>query len=257
MDVVSKNQYYYELASTEESFNAFPLNRLGSVLTSFAKDEDLVVDIGCGMAHVLGLLPKQIRYVGIDQSQNAITDASKKWIFYPRARFIRQDSPIIPINDNEASLIISFFSIEHLMSPRTTLEEIVRILKPGGYLFIAAPNMEFPLAWPNALRHKGTSYRIWFTVLRTLDYVKRMFGSYSFRVLPENITSAKKIYEKKDDDLWHMASSFEIIRFLEKNGFILEAFFKEKELVGWRRFITYLPTLRYYGTPLAAVLKKK
>lgn len=149
-----------------------------------------------------------------------------------------------------------FFSLEHLVNPLGVLRECRRVLRGGGSLIIAAPNLEFPLAWPNALRHKSILYRMWFVVIRLWDYLLRVFGKYSFRTLRENFTSRTGRYEKKDDDLWHVVSSWEVIKYLEKNGFRLEYFWEERPLAGWRRAIRYFPTMRWYGVPLAAAFSK-
>lgn len=154
-------------------------------------------------------------------------------------------------------MALLIFSLEYLKYPKEILVECGRVLKKEGSVIILAPNLEFPFAWPNALRHKNLLYRILFTILRVLDYLKRVLGIYSFRVLAENITSEKGIYERKDDDLWHMVSSWEVIKFLEGNGLALQEFWREKEVVGWRRWATYFPTLRWYGMTLAAVFRKR
>ena len=54
------------------------------------------------------------------------------------------------------------------------LDEAVRVLIPGGHLILLAPNLEFPLSYINAIRHKGFLYKIWLDSARMSDYLMRI-----------------------------------------------------------------------------------
>ena len=97
--------------------------------------------------------------------------------------------------------------------------------------------------------------------MRLYDYIVRAFGSYSFRVLSENYLQATGRYEKKDDDLVYLASSFEVINFLKKRNFEF-VFINKFKISGnsikekIRKIITFFPLMRYYGTELFFIAKK-
>lgn len=48
--------------------------------------------------------------------------------------------------------VVMFHVIEHVTSPRAALQEIYRLLKPRGFLFIETPNIETPWLW--IFRHR-------------------------------------------------------------------------------------------------------
>jgi SAM-dependent methyltransferase len=62
--------------------------------------------------------------------------------------------------DNEADVVISGQVLEHVPKPWRWFPELVRILKPGGLLYVAAPNTweyhPYPVdcwrVWPDGLR---------------------------------------------------------------------------------------------------------
>lgn len=250
--------YYYDLASPDEAWDKFPLVNLLQYLSIHLYGGDEILDIGCGLAKILEFLPADVNYIGLDSSSFAIRKASNKWKFIrPYAKFMSSESASLPFPSASFDFIFMLFSLEHISHPKETLKECSRLLKSEqGRLIILAPNMEFPLAWPNALRHKSFFYRMQFAFARTVDFILRIFGHFAFRVLPGNITSERGIYELKDDDLWHMVSSWEVMHFL-KPDFKLDVFWEEKPLSGWRRLVRFLPTMRWYGMTLAAVWVRK
>lgn len=252
----SYERKYYERTHAEGRWDGFPGKEVIGYIKERAGAGSKMLDLGCGTAGILKYLPEDINYTGVDSSLFALEEARKQWSGRSHTTFFANTS-LACFADDEFDLALLFYSLEHLRVPKETLRECRRILRQGGSLLIVAPNLEFPLAWPNALRHRSGLYRIWFVMLRCLDYIRRIFGGYAFRVLQENFTSHTGQYELKDDDLWHMASSWEIIKFLEKQGLGLIHFWKEREFSGVRKSFTYLPTLRWYGMPLAAVFIKK
>lgn len=247
---------YYEFTHAEGRWDGFPGKGIVAYINEHLGAGGEMLDLGCGTAGILEYLPEEINYTGIDASLFALEEARRRWNSRLHTIFFANTS-LARFSDGQFDLILLFYSLEHLREPRETLRECRRALKQGGSLIIAAPNLEFPFARPNALRNRSGFYRIWFTMLRSFDYIRRIFGIYSFRVLGENFTSHTGRYELKDDDLWHMASSWEVIKFLGKQGFGLIYFWKEREPSGMRRAFTYLPTLCWYGMPLVAAFIKK
>ncbi len=253
---MERESYYYNLTDEKDRWDGFPLKNLVEYLQKNLRPGAKILDVGCGTASVLKSLPTTVYYTGLDQSEFVIEKARRTWASYRYANFLVHTGSQLPFGDESFDIALLIFSLEHLKYPKEILLECRRVLKTGGRLIILAPNLEFPLAWPNALRHKNFLYRIIFTILRVFDYLQRILGIYSFRVLSGNITSEKGIYAKKDDDLWHMVSSWEVIKFLEGNNLVLQEFWQEKKLTGWRKLVTFLPTLRWYGVTLAVAFKK-
>lgn len=57
-------------------------------------------------------------------------------------------------------VILSTFVWEHLTSPRATLDALLRMLSPGGSLFIACPRYDMPGYVPPSARHYGVAGRL-------------------------------------------------------------------------------------------------
>ena len=252
------NQYephYYEFARERGRWAEFPRKEALEALLLNCKPGASVLEVGCGTGEVLAYLPPEIAYFGVERSEYALSEARAKWSGR-KAIFETALASQLPFPDSMFDAALMVYVLEHLPDPKKALTEVGRVIKPGGILILAAPNLEFPLAFPNALRHISAGSRLVFHLKRFSDYFFRLFGAYAFRTLPSNYTTATGKYEKKDDDLAYVVSSYEVINFLKKSGWKLEAFWREKQLSGLRRIIAFFPALRWYGVPLAASFRK-
>ncbi len=257
MENKSKEVYYNKIT------NEFDLSIHRKKIIDFLNTESLknksILDIGCGSAKILENLPKTIRYAGVDFLDFAIKNANNEFKEkYINSSFFVSKSDNIPFKDNCFDIVLSMYSLEHLDNPKKSLDEMIRVLKSEGHLIILAPNLELPFSMPNALRHKTFFYKVKIIFFRLLDYIFRIFGIFKFRIIDQNYTEYTGKYEKADDDLKYLISSFEVINYLKKNYNVDFIFINQPENKNkFKKMVSYFPAMRYYGDVLFFICKKK
>lgn len=99
-----------------------------------------IADIGCGPGHMQAALRRYFpaaRLVGMDYAQSAINMAQQ---LVPDAVFVRGDVTDCGLPDAAFDLVLCIECLEHIRDYDKALDEIWRILKPGGALVLTVPN---------------------------------------------------------------------------------------------------------------------
>ncbi len=104
-----------------------------------------VVETGCGDGRGIEMLaPGCDRYIALDKNTAEIR---KRAAAHPNLEIIEANMPpISQIGDNTADVLISFQVIEHILDDSLYLEEVYRILKPGGTAYFTTPNIKMTLS---------------------------------------------------------------------------------------------------------------
>jgi SAM-dependent methyltransferase len=103
-----------------------------------------VLDAGCGTGWGTAVLAERAREtVGIDFSPAAVLDARST--HGERAQFLLGDLRDLPLADGELDHAVCFEALGHVAEPERVLDELRRVLRPGGTLLVSAPN---PAAYP-------------------------------------------------------------------------------------------------------------
>lgn len=118
--------------------------------TSAVPTQGLFLDIGCGDGTDLFLIrdifEKHLSYwqfIGLEGDPDFVQICKMKQEYYKASGidFIASNvADKLPFRDGEIDLIYCSEVIEHLLSPEAFLQEIKRVLKPGGYLLLTTPN---------------------------------------------------------------------------------------------------------------------
>ncbi len=99
-----------------------------------------VLDIACGEGYGSNILAGTARsVVGVDIDGASIDHAYATY-GRPGVEFIVSDCSSLPLSDARFDAAVSFETIEHVSNQAEMLDEIVRVLRPGGLLVMSSPN---------------------------------------------------------------------------------------------------------------------
>lgn len=103
-----------------------------------------LLEIGCGEGRGIAILKEKVnQYTAIDKHQKIIEDLQHK---YPDVELMQKIIPPLDgIKDNSFDTVVAFQVIEHIKNDKLFLQEIHRVLKPGGQAIITTPNIKMTL----------------------------------------------------------------------------------------------------------------
>ncbi len=93
-----------------------------------------VLDLGCGSGTIAYAGFPQLRFFGVDQYAHSDTGA-----WPPNACLILADAERLPWADGALDAVICNFVFEHFSEPRAALQELDRVIRPGGMLYVSIP----------------------------------------------------------------------------------------------------------------------
>lgn len=137
--------YFFSNAYSEVSFERFSQywwsNRYYALLIrKNGPRSGQVLEIGCGLGHLIAHLVDHYEVYGSDINHWALTKAIQN---VPGGNFLKmsaQDLRALP--DNQFQIVIAKHVLEHLPYPERAIAEMRRVLTPGGLLLLATPNMD-------------------------------------------------------------------------------------------------------------------
>jgi ubiquinone/menaquinone biosynthesis C-methylase UbiE len=111
-------------------------------------DGDRLLECGCGRGFYLNMIRELSRCeaTGIELDPPVIAVARDK-VGSRGVSLLRADITRLPFRDAQFNKILFSEVLEHIPDDRRALEEIRRVLEPGGVVAVTVPNARYPLLW--------------------------------------------------------------------------------------------------------------
>jgi SAM-dependent methyltransferase len=109
----------------------------------FGPPKGRVLELGCGMGHLLSWLAPRYGVFGCDINPWALLKAQQN---VPEGHFLLlsgDEAYAFPAEVFE--IVIAKHVVEHLSHPEGAIREMSRVLKPGGWLVLVTPNLSSPM----------------------------------------------------------------------------------------------------------------
>jgi len=107
------------------------------------KHPSTVLEVGCGSAwlaqRIIAAGLPESAYHGVDMEAGLIKNNTAT---FPNAHFAHGSVYSLPFTDESYDVVFAHFVLEHCVYPECALNEMIRVLKPRGSLFLVFP--DFP-----------------------------------------------------------------------------------------------------------------
>ncbi len=122
-------------------------DQLDALVRGYVTPRSRVLDLGCGRGGVVELFWRDVALAaGLDPDKPSLAEHRA-----PGMPVIRGVGERLPFADESFDLIVCLWVLEHLEDPATVLNEVRRVLMPGGHFVFLTPNLRNPLLFLNRL----------------------------------------------------------------------------------------------------------
>ena len=179
-----------------------------------AKPQAAILDVGCGVGQVVRDLSSWgFQASGIDVSQTSI-DLALEHSLSCRV----YDGKTIPLANDSFDAVGAFNVLEHVEDPTSFLDEMNRVLRPGGTMIVSSPNFLRVIGWRDYHPHmRGGAQKI--QNLKTLWRHARQYSRDSTTVLFEKLTPLIRDNPMPDDDAIVATNALDIRRYFQTRKF--------------------------------------
>ncbi len=117
------------------------VGRWGRARRWLPREARRVVDIGCAFGYGTAALTARGRggrwVVGVEPDARHIDVAGRSFPWLP---LVRGDAAALPLRDASVDAAVLLDVLEHVAKPEAVLQEIRRVVRPGGYLIVSVPH---------------------------------------------------------------------------------------------------------------------
>lgn len=122
----------------------------------YLRPDSRVLDVGCGRGGLVEQLGHPLnQVVGIDPDIHSLHEHR---LPLPRTAGLSRE---LPFRSNSFDLAFASWVLEHLAEPKRDIQEISRVLRPGGVFIFITPNRRHPLVGLNRLSGRFARWQAW------------------------------------------------------------------------------------------------
>jgi len=205
IDFYKKNQRYTEFLrdSDPRQFQSLPPlcasrsfhEKYDQALRVAKTPGSVILDVGCGVGQVVRSLTEAgFQAHGVEVSEANIVQARQ----HP-GQFHAYDGDTLPFPDHAVDAVGAFNVLEHVENPVALLDEMTRVLRPGGRIVISSPNFLRVLGWRDYHPRMRGLLQKWRNA-KTLYHHIRTYAVDPRALIFEKMTPIQRETFQSDDD---------------------------------------------------------
>jgi len=108
-----------------------------------------ILEIGCGRGFYVNALAefKAVKRIDGIEIEPAYLAQAQQVVTNKKVHLIEASAYALPYSNHSFDMVLLTEVLEHLTDEKQALREIRRVLKPGGWLVVTVPSVDFPFWW--------------------------------------------------------------------------------------------------------------
>jgi 2-polyprenyl-3-methyl-5-hydroxy-6-metoxy-1,4-benzoquinol methylase len=155
----------------------------------------VILDVGCGVGQVV----RSLTEAGFAARGVEVSEANLAVAREHAGQFDLYDGTTLPLVDQSVDAVGAFNVLEHVENPIGLLDEMTRVLRPGGRIVLSSPNFLRVLGWRDYHPHMRSLAQKWRNA-KTLLRHKRVYAANPQTVLFEKMAPIQREQFQPDDD---------------------------------------------------------
>lgn len=183
LGITGEKAKYYDRITRENRLEE--IKKQAKEVAKHIKDGDAVLEIACGAGYLAIEIAKfgKCKVTGIDISEDLVEiakkNAKKSGI---EVAFLQANASRLPFHANAFNFIVCVLSFKNFKEPVLALEEMYRVLKPGGTVLIIDLNRKSSLQATKKVAEdmgmKGLQAYIAGAIQRSISYSREEFDNF-------------------------------------------------------------------------------
>jgi SAM-dependent methyltransferase len=191
IEFYKKNQRYTEILRDSQSFHG----KYEKALRSGQAPSSVILDVGCGVGQVVhSLIEAGFQAHGVEVSETNLAMAREH-----SGQFHLYDGCTLPFPDHAVDAVGAFNVLEHVENPVALLDEMTRVLRPGGSIVISSPNFLRVFGWRDYHPHMRGGLQKWRNMKTLLGHLKT-YTTNPEALIFERMTAIRREPFQPDDD---------------------------------------------------------
>lgn len=146
-----------------------------------------LLENGCGVGMYVDHLAPLCRHViGLEYELNRAKEAQQETQYHDNVSIVGGAGENLPFEDQVFDLILSHEVLEHVQDDRLAVQEMVRVLRPGGRMVVFVPNKGYPFE-THGIYIRGKYH-----------FGNKLFVNYLPRKYRDNLAPHVRVYSVSD-----------------------------------------------------------
>ena len=120
--------------------DGFIERNVGKWIKRYSKENDIILDIGCGDMRLYKYIPNDRVYYAFDISMNELFLKEKLTKKNKSLYFAFASATAIPLDSNTADIVTCTEVLDHIPEYKDAIKEILRVIKPNGLFLVSISN---------------------------------------------------------------------------------------------------------------------